>query len=1095
MTDIANQNSDQEEADDDRVFLVGIGASAGGLEAIRELVKNLPQDIAATYVVLQHMSPQHKSLLTTLIDRETFLPVEDVKDGIVPKPNAIYVTPPNNDVIYRDGALHLLVPSQEIAAPKPSVDRFFMSAAAALGERSVAVVLSGTGSDGSYGIQAIRAAGGITIAQDDKTAKYDGMPNAAVETGCVDLVLSATDIGIHLSKILGSPRNFEFARTGTEITHPVSDLLQILLARTRVDFRDYKPTTVHRRIERRMTALGIKSQQEYTTHCRSNPREVDALFKDLLISVTRFFRDPDEFMALRSFIDKMVAERREDPEPIRVWLTGCATGEEVYSIAILLAEALGGPSELSKDRVQIFATDIDTAALRIARAGRYSLAASDDIPPELVGRYFVRREDRLCVIDQVKDVILFSVHNLCQDPPFLNVDLICCRNLLIYFGPSLQTKALSRLHFALKPNGLLFLGTAETVGGADDLFKMASEKAHIYRRRVLGRRQDIGMRGDLMVTPAHRPVPIEPVTRVDRDREINEALFDGLARSVGPNAVLVGPDYRILKVYGDVTPFISLTETSRLQLALSMFKTSLANEARALISVARKQGQKRMGRIHPPEADDGMSVQLEVFPVSSGDLGEDVCLVVFRRWETSADSPERARAASAVDLGPTQQIEALEREIAATRDALQQSIEELETSNEELQSTNEELQATNEELQATNEELETSNEELQSTNEELVTVNEELHVNGTELAELSDELQSILETIPSAVVVVDSALQVNRASAAAVELFRLDHPNDRPHISQCHLPPGFPHLAEMCDNALHLGTAVTGEITSGETSYSMRCSPFTDSRGRISGATLLFIETPSTTRLLSQLGHLFRYAPVLLMHRDRAGNVIRLSGHAREHFGLEEDTTERIHIGQIYDEDTVKKVIADDRAFLESDRDWESSTELKQLRCHEKPRWYEVERWRVDGETPDQDSIYVALSNVTDRLEDHLRLQAAEQRLTMVEEVAGIGSWLVDLDAQHLEWSPGVYRIHGISPEEYVPDVETAIGFYHEEDRDRVRQILETTIREEGRFSFEARILQPDHSVVPVQSIGAYRCDDEGRNRAVLGIFRRLDSA
>ncbi|MEM9146938.1 MAG: chemotaxis protein CheB [Pseudomonadota bacterium] len=1091
MTDAEfTAGSQPDKSPDEKLFIVGIGASAGGLEAIREMVKNLPSDHAASYVVLQHMSPQHRSLLTTLIDRETHLDVVDVVDGVVPQANTIYVTPPNNDLVYRDGALHLLVPSPELAAPKPSVDRFFMSSAGALGERSVAVVLSGTGSDGSYGIQAVRAAGGITIAQDDKSAKYDGMPNAAVETGCVDLVLSPTEIGMHLAKILGTPRNFDFARSGSgTVAHPVSDLLQILLARTRVDFRDYKPTTVQRRIERRMTALGISSQQEYTTYCRSNPREVDALFKDLLISVTRFFRDTDEFLALRGFIEKMVAESAQADQPLRIWISGCATGEEVYSIAMLVAEALGGLDAISKDKVQIFATDIDTAALRIARAGRYSLAAADDIPTDFVARYFVRKEDRLCVADQLKEVVLFSVHNLCQDPPFLNVDLICCRNLLIYFGPSLQTKALSRLHFALKPNGYLFLGTAETVGGAEDLFKMASEKAHIYRRRILGRRPDLPISGDMLATIPNRPMPIEPVNRNEREREVGQALFDGLARAVGPNAVLVGPEYRILKVYGDVSPFISLTEASRLQLALSMFKPALANEARALVSVARRQEARRLGRVHDVDGE-GMVSQLEVFPIRSAEFDEDLCLIVFRRWLPAPN--ERPPQSESSDLGPAKQIEALEREIAATRDALQQTIEELETSNEELQSTNEELQATNEELQATNEELETSNEELQSTNEELVTVNEELHVNAAELADLSDELQSILETIPTPAIVVDSALQVNRVSRAAVDLFELDHPNERPHVSQCRLPPGFPQLAEICDQALHLGRSVTREIQSGKTGYSLRCSPFNDTRGRISGATLLFIETPAVGRLLSQMEHLFRYAPVLLMHRDRTGAVLQVSGHAREVFDLGGYAAGPVRLGDIFAPETVEHIIATDRAFLDSSEDSSREVELKQLRKSDRERWYQVDRWRVHGETQDQDTLYVSLVDINTQLEEQMRLQLAEQRLEMIEEAADIGYWLVDFEAEKVEWSSGVYRIHGVTRDSYEPDLETAINFYHPDDREIVRAALDQAIATEKKFAFDARLIRPDGMEIKVQSVGAYRTDALGGHRVLLGIFRRM---
>ncbi len=320
--------------------IIGIGSSAGGLEAISELVGSLPADMNATYVVVQHLSPHHKSLMTELVARQTTLEVENITDGLKPRPNVVYITPPKNDVVVQNGLLRLVEPNPETATPKPSVDRFLLSLAEEMGDRSVAIILSGTGPDGAYGVQAIREACGITIAQDSESAKYDGMPSAATRTGCVDLVLRPRDIGKHLEKILAQPRNLEGLRNIDVEPTPLSDLLQILMVRTKVDFREYKQSTVTRRIERRMVALGIESQEEYTSFCRSNPQALDALFKDLLISVTRFFRDKQEFEQFEAHLPALLEAKGD--APLRVWVAGCATGEEVYSIAILLAEALGG---------------------------------------------------------------------------------------------------------------------------------------------------------------------------------------------------------------------------------------------------------------------------------------------------------------------------------------------------------------------------------------------------------------------------------------------------------------------------------------------------------------------------------------------------------------------------------------------------------------------------------------------------------------------------------------------------------------------------------------------------------------------------------
>lgn len=414
--------------------IIAIGSSAGGLEAIRELVATLPADLPVTYVVVQHMSPHHKSLLTELVGRQTTLIVKDVEDGVQPEANVIYITPPKVDVILEKGLLRLKPPSDLPAAPKPSVDRFLLSLADDHGAKTMAMILSGTGTDGAYGVQAIREAGGITIAQDTESAKYDGMPQSAIQTGCVDLVLRPVEIGTHLNKILTSAHDFSAFRKESLQDTPVSDLLQILLARTRVDFREYKQTTITRRIERRMTALSIHDQDEYTAFLRNTPAAVDALFKDLLISVTRFFRDKDEFASLTQMLPKLLEERKNGP--LRVWIAGCATGEEAYSIAMLIAEAMGDQNGPLRDRLQIFATDIDKDALQVARAGIYGNAALNDIPKHLAEKYIVYHGDGIRVTEDIRSVILFSDHNVCQDPPFQRVHLLCCRNLLIYFRNS-----------------------------------------------------------------------------------------------------------------------------------------------------------------------------------------------------------------------------------------------------------------------------------------------------------------------------------------------------------------------------------------------------------------------------------------------------------------------------------------------------------------------------------------------------------------------------------------------------------------------------------------------------------------------------------
>lgn len=820
--------------------IIGIGSSAGGLEAISELVGSLPADMNATYVVVQHLSPHHKSLMTELVARQTTLEVENVSDGLEPRPNVVYITPPKNDVVLRDGLLQLVEPNLETATPKPSVDRFLLSLAEEMGDKSVAIILSGTGPDGAYGVQAIREACGITIAQDNESAKYDGMPSAAIRTGCVDLVLRPRDIGKHLEKILAQPRNFEGLRNLDVEPTPLSDLLQILMARTKVDFREYKQSTVARRIERRMVALGIESQEEYCNFCRSNPQALDALFKDLLISVTRFFRDKEEFKQFEAHLPALLEAKGDSP--LRVWVAGCATGEEVYSIAILLAEALGGAKVQLKDHVQIFATDIDRDALQIARQGVYGQTALNDIPAKLAKNYLVRQGSGVRIIENIRSAILFSNHDVCRDPPFLKIDLLCCRNLLIYFGTALQKRVLSRFNYSMNEDGLLFLGTAESTAGADELFTKSLNANKIFHKRRITRRSEkmypefSNPAGSLERAVRKKPAEL-PIDSTDRQ------MFEALAASLGKNSALVTDDYSIVRVFGDISSFIEVKEGNALRMHLDLVRRPLREEARSLVTIALRNKQHRSGVRHLLKGDEEAAIRLDVYPILAPGISERAALLAFNEVENiSAHEVQEPDFDEGDDERTRERIKTLETEVFMTREALQQTIEELETSNEELQSLNEELQSTNEELQATNEELETSNEELQSTNEELITVNEELQVTAAELSGRTWELTSVLETAPLAILVIDSALQVSQATRAAVARFKLTLPLANPHISQCFLPEGFPALASLCAETLKLGEQQSVECTSEGKPVYLSCSPFFDMHGKIQGVTLVVME-------------------------------------------------------------------------------------------------------------------------------------------------------------------------------------------------------------------------------------------------------------
>ncbi|MEL7133320.1 MAG: chemotaxis protein CheB [Pseudomonadota bacterium] len=778
--------------------VIGVAASAGGLEAVSLLAQNLPQDANAFYVIAQHMSPTHKSVLSTLISRETSLPVRELEPETHPERGYIYVTPPNTDVVLENGVLRLRNPSGHAASPKPSADRLFKSLVAEQGEHCMGIVLSGTGSDGSYGVQAIREAGGITIAQDPASAKYDGMPTSAIETGCIDLTLSPEQIGTHLEKILAQPRNLDSLRALQDAPNPLGELFGILLARTQVDFADYKENTLNRRIARRMTALNIQNYDDYVDYCRANMPEVDALHRDLLISVTRFFRDPDQFEKLKREVENKLAGH--DDGAIRVWVVGCATGEEAYSIAIIVAEILGGIDMLARRNVQIFATDIDQNAIDVARKGVYPIAAASDIPDGLLTSYFNVGNTEITVRPELRAITLFSHHNVFQDPPFINVDLVSIRNLLIYFNQALQERVLSRLHYAMAAGGLLFVGTSETVGEMGVFFegRQGADKVYVKRRGVSGELSidpsARGYRGGIRSYAARSNAQAKPDGKDARDLS--------LARSVAPNGMICTQNGNIIEVLGDLSPFMEIRAGASTSLNLRMLIDPLRTEAMSLMAVAIRTNERRTGRWHNVSLHVGNQVQLQVFPFISQKGGETQCLVaVNAKFEEVTESALE----DITDLDHRAYVEKIELEIKSTQEALQQTIEELQTANEELQSSNEELQSTNEEFQATNEELETSNEELQSTNEELLTVNEELQISSAERQALASELEATMSSSPYAVALADQALMVRRMSRVAMAFFGLaDIPPTGVHLSQCTLPAGFPALAPVANTVLRV---------------------------------------------------------------------------------------------------------------------------------------------------------------------------------------------------------------------------------------------------------------------------------------------------
>lgn len=740
-----------------RRFLVGIGASAGGLEALSVLISHLPADLGACYVIVQHMSPTHRSMLVQLLARETEMPVGEIANGDAPLPNHILITPPNRNVAFQDGRLILLEPAAE-TVPKPSVNTFLTSLAEERGEESIAVILSGTGSDGAVGVRAIKASGGLVFAQDPASAKYSGMPQAAIDTECVDWIMAPDQIAAEIEVIVRAQGAIALPARLGEAPATLRTLLQRVMRHARVDFSGYKESTVWRRILRRMVSNRVHTLEDYLILTEKNPEELNQLCKEILISVTSFFRDAKAFENLRGPLADVLAAKMPGDE-VRVWVAGCATGEEAYSIAILLSELLG--PRAADLRVQIFATDIDLNAMAVARRGIYPEAGLAEVDAELLNRYFLRREGAYEVSKFLRDMVVFARQDLAQDPPFLRLDLITCRNVLIYFQNTLQEQVLTTFHYALRPGGLLFLGKSETAHQRDGLFDSLVRESKIFRRRTGDARLPAQVHTSAaLVNSEVRNSPVR-----GRMQSQDDLLVKAVLDATLPPGVVVTSQLDIRHVFGDVSAFLNIPAGRPDFNLLNLIRPEWRLEAQTLAYQAMQRKTPVVGRLH----GGSDAVRLVVRPLAIKFSGNEEALLVGFESLPQAENPGAERPAGA----ESEASQSLEEELTATREHLQTVIEELETSNEETQALNEELQASNEELQASNEELQASNEELQSTNEELTTVNEELQIKTAELADTNADLENIQNSIGFFILVVNDQMRLVRYNLAAAQWLNL----------------------------------------------------------------------------------------------------------------------------------------------------------------------------------------------------------------------------------------------------------------------------------------------------------------------------------
>jgi two-component system CheB/CheR fusion protein len=829
-------------------LIVGVGASAGGLEAFTELLENVPAGSGLTFLFVLHLDPERPSTLIDILSKSTPLKVEQAQQDLTLEPEHVYIIPRSADMAVHGNQL-VLVPRPRQRKPHMPADLLFRSLAEEHGSHAVGVVLSGGGTDGALGLRAIKAEGGITFVQDEQSARQPSMPRSAFLEGAADHVLPPAEIARRLAQIARHSYAAEAAVPAAAADTDLGQIVNLLRSQTAVDFSHYKQTTVARRIRRRMALRGLEAVADYQRLLHNDASEVQNLYQDLLIRVTRFFRDEGVFAALKAQVFPTLVKDRSANAPIRIWVAGCSTGEEVYSQTIALVEFL---SDQHIDLpVKVLATDVNEEALERARTGVFVDNIEQDVSPERLRRFFTRLDSHYQIGKTIRDLCIFSRHNLAADPPFSRLDLVSCRNVLIYLDGSLHKRILPAFHHALNPEGFLLLGTSESVGSFASLFDVVDAPHRIYRKNnsVSQGRLDLGTfpekSGRALRTLAGGP----SWSALDVQKEADRIVLSRYA----PAGVVVDDNMTVLQFRGRTGPYLEPAPgTASLDL-LKMLREGLLGDVRAAIHHAKVENVP-VRKEGIPLREDGRIrlVNAEVIPFKVPPSGACCLVVLFQ--EAAAPSaaggpPAPPSSAPSSEQAAEQQIAQLQQELAATREYLQALIEEHEAASEELKSASEELLSSNEELQSTNEELETAKEETQSTNEELATVNEELHHRNLQLGQLNNDLVNLLGAVNIAIVLVGRDLRIRRFTPKAETVFNLIPTDVGRPISDINPNLDVSDLAARITKVIDTLTPVDGECQDHAGHwYSLRIRPYVTLENNIDGATVALLDVDAIKR-------------------------------------------------------------------------------------------------------------------------------------------------------------------------------------------------------------------------------------------------------